>query len=262
MSETKKIYLASDFHLGTPNYEASLKREKAVVQWLETVRHDAAEIYLVGDIFDFWFEYKSVVPKGFIRLLGKLAEITDSGIPVHVFTGNHDMWMFGYLTHEVGVIMHREPVVINHCGKAYYIGHGDGLGPGDHGYKFIKKVFANPVCQWLFARIHPNAGIAVANFWSRRSRQSGQEKDKIFLGKEKEWLYAYCLETLKSSPGISCFIFGHRHLPLNLEINAQCRYINLGDWITHFTYARIDSTGIELLNYEPIFSAKSTSRLE
>jgi len=166
----KKIYFASDFHLGVPSYEKSLEREKLLVKWLDEIKKDAEEVYLMGDLFDFWFEYKHAAPKGFVRLLGKIAEITDSGIPVYLFTGNHDMWMFDYLPKEIGVKIYREPIEKKFGSKTFYLGHGDGLGPGDKGYKFIKKVFANKFCQWLFARLHPNLGIGMAHYWSRKSR--------------------------------------------------------------------------------------------
>jgi len=148
LDTNKKIYFASDFHLGVPDKERSLTREKLAVKWLDEIKHDAAEIYLMGDLFDFWFEYKHAIPKGFTRVLGKIAEINDAGIPIHLFTGNHDMWMYDYLPEELGVTIYREPVIKTFNGKKFYLGHGDGLGPGDHGYKFIKKVFASPMSGW------------------------------------------------------------------------------------------------------------------
>jgi UDP-2,3-diacylglucosamine hydrolase len=220
-----------------------------VVKWLDTVKQDAQEIHLVGDLFDFWFEYKHAVPKGMIRLLGKMAEIADSGIPLHIYTGNHDMWMFDYLPKEIGVILHREPIHQEWNGIKLFIGHGDGLGPGDQGYKFIKRVFASKVCQWLFARLHPNFGIGFANFWSGTSRNSHQQKDRVFLGDEKEWLAVYCRQIL-ANDHFDYFIFGHRHLPLNIEIGPASRYINLGDWISHFTYAVFDGSKMELRSFK------------
>ena len=169
-NETKNIYFASDFHLGAPNHESSLIREKSIVSWLYHIKDDAAEIYLVGDLFDFWFEYKRAIPKGFVRLQGKIAELTDKGIPVHIFTGNHDMWIFDYLPKELGVSLFRKPIEREFFGKRYLIGHGDGLGPGDRGYKFLKKIFANKFCQWCFARLHPNFGIWLADKSSKTSR--------------------------------------------------------------------------------------------
>lgn len=245
MSQPTKIYFASDFHLGAPNYEKSLEREKKIVAWLDTIKKDATEIFLVGDIFDFWFEYKKAIPRGFARLQGKIAEITDSGIPVHVFTGNHDMWIFDYLPKELGVQLHREPVVREWNGKTFYIGHGDGLGPGDRGYKFIKKVFASPVCQWLFARLHPNFGIGLADFFSRKSRAATGNSDEKFLGEENEWLYIYSKEYLQKQH-IDYFVFGHRHLPLEMQVGKNSIYYNLGEWINYQTYLVFDGATCSL----------------
>jgi UDP-2,3-diacylglucosamine hydrolase len=244
LKPNKKIYFASDFHLGVPSYEKSLQREKLIVKWLDEIKQDAEEIYLMGDVFDFWFEYKHSVPKGFIRLLGKIAEITDSGISVHFFTGNHDMWMFDYLPKELNITIHRQPITKNYNGKKFYLGHGDGLGPGDHGYKFIKKVFANKFAQWMFARVHPNLGIGMANFWSRKSRVSNGPKDEAFHGEENEWLVVYSKEILKKEH-FDYFIFGHRHLPLDIKLAENSRYINLGEWVNFNSYAVFD--GKELL---------------
>ena len=245
----KKIYFASDFHLGAPDEATSLEREKKIVRWLEFISHDAKAIYLVGDIFDFWFEYKHAIPKGFIRLQGKLAELSDKGIEIHFFTGNHDMWMFDYFPKELGVIMHREPLSISHNRLKLYIGHGDGLGPGDYGYKFIKKVFASKVCQLLFARLHPNFGIAVANYWSRRSRKVNGSSDEIFLGEEKEWLAIYAKEVLEREH-FDYFIFGHRHLTMEIPLNDKSTYINLGAWIKDCTYVSIGGNELKLERWE------------
>jgi UDP-2,3-diacylglucosamine hydrolase len=238
----EKIYFASDFHLGVPDYESSLVREKKVVAWLDSIKHDAAEIYLVGDIFDFWFEYKYTVPKGFVRLLGKMAEIADSGTKIHVFTGNHDMWMFGYLTEEIGVELHREPIEKTYGGKKFFIGHGDGLGPGDGWYKILKWICANKVCQWLFARIHPNLAFAIGHYCSRKSRIATGTSDSVYLGDDKEWLVLFCREKLKEEH-FDYFIFGHRHLPIDVKVGDNSRYINLGEWVNYFTYAEFDLTG-------------------
>jgi UDP-2,3-diacylglucosamine hydrolase len=245
LNTTKKIYFASDFHLGVPDYEKSLTREKLIVKWLDEIKHDAQEIYLMGDLFDFWFEYKYTAPKGFVRLLGKIAEIVDSGIPIHFFTGNHDMWMFDYLSKELGVTIYTEPITRVYNGKKFYLGHGDGLGPGDYGYKFIKKIFANPVCQWLFARLHPNFAMGMANFWSRKSRLSNAPKDEIFEGEEKEWLVVYSKEVLQKEH-FDYFIFGHRHLPLHIKVAENSTYVNLGEWIKYNSYAVFDGTNLEL----------------
>lgn len=243
-----KVYFASDFHLGVPNAEISLQREKKLVRWLNEVAQDAECIYLVGDLFDFWFEYKHAVPKGYTRLLGTLSSLSDKGVQIEVFTGNHDMWMFGYLEQECGVKIHRSPITIELQGKTVMLGHGDGLGPGDYGYKFIKKVFANPLSQWLFARLHPNFGIGMANFWSRKSRASAAKKD-AFKGEENEWLLSYAREVVQSRPEIDYFIFGHRHLPLDFKVNERSRYINLGEWFDACSYGVLENGSLELKYY-------------
>ena len=248
MQTNKKIYFASDFHLGVPTFEKSLEREKLIVKWLEEIKHDAEAVFLVGDVFDMWYEYKTAVPRGFTRLLGKIAELTDSGIEVHLFTGNHDMWCFDYLPQELGVKLYREPVDFTFNGKQFHIGHGDGLGPGDHGYKFIKKVFSNPVCIWLFARLHPNFGLGIANFWSRRSRIATGNTDDNYLGEDEEWLVQYCKEKIQEKD-YQYLIFGHRHLPLDVTLANKGRYVNLGDWIKYFTYAVFDGEDLSLLQY-------------
>jgi len=244
----KKVYFASDFHLGVPNAEASKARELKIVRWLDQVKHDAAAILLLGDIFDFWFEYRHTIPKGFIRLQGKLAEITDSGIPVLFFTGNHDMWMFDYFPKELNIPILRDPISTTINGQTFYIGHGDGLGPGDHTYKLIKKVFANKACQWAFARIHPNLGIGIANLWSRKSRISNVKKDEQFLG-EDEWLLQYCRE-VEAKQHHDYYIFGHRHLPLDLPIGDKSRYVNLGEWVNFCSYGVYDGQNLTLEHFE------------
>tara|TARA_B100000780_G_C21093235_1_gene440672 strand:- start:681 stop:1445 length:765 start_codon:yes stop_codon:yes gene_type:complete len=244
----KKIYFASDQHLGVPDHATSLVREKHVIKWLDSVKEDAHEIYLLGDLFDFWFEYKTAVPKGYVRLLGKIAEITDSGIPVHLFTGNHDMWMFDYLPTEIGVTIYRDPIQREYNGKKFFIGHGDGLGPGDYGYKFIKKVFRNKFCQWAFARLHPNFGIGLANYFSSKSRLANSGSDKTFLGEENEWLAIYAKEQLQKEH-FDYFVFGHRHLPLDMKVGENSKYINLGEWVSDYTYAVFNGSELELKSF-------------
>lgn len=249
----KKIYFASDSHFGIPNHEKSLQRERYFVSWLDSIKHDAEAIYLLGDIFDFWFEYKTVVPRGYVRLLGKLAEITDSGIPIYYFKGNHDMWMFDYFEKEIGIQMFRDPLIKTIKNKRFYIAHGDGLGKGDHGYKFIKKVFSNKIAQWLFARLHPNFSIGLGLYFSRKSRNSrGVENDLFFHGEEspKERLIAFARE-LALAEQIDYFIFGHRHLPLHIKLNDSSHYLNSGDWIHHFSYIQFDGENIELKYFTP-----------
>ncbi len=243
------IYFVSDAHLGIPNYKQSLEREKKLVAFLEAARLDATEIFLLGDIFDFWFEYKTVVPKGFVRLLGKIAEITDSGIPVHYFTGNHDMWIFDYFSKELGVIMHKKPLEYEIDGKLFLIAHGDGLGPGDYGYKTIKAVFSSRLSQKMFSWFHPGFGTRLALFFSKRSRLANGKKDEIFLGEEKERLIQYCKEKLKEKP-FEYFIFGHRHLPLDIPVGANARYINTGEWVQSFSYAVYDGEKVTLKTFQ------------
>ncbi|MBX9852288.1 MAG: UDP-2,3-diacylglucosamine diphosphatase [Cytophagaceae bacterium] len=244
----KKIFFASDFHLGAPNATESLSREKKIVQWLSSIQPQAHAIFLVGDIFDFWFEYKHAIPKGFIRIQGKLAEIRDAGIPVVFFTGNHDMWMFDYFTKELGIPVFRKPLEYKIQNKSFLIGHGDGLGPGDHTYKFLKKFFSSKVCQWLFGWLHPNIGIGFANFCSKNSRISQKKKEDKFLG-DDEWLYIYCKEKEKEKHH-DYYIFGHRHLPLDLKVGDHSRYINLGEWVNYYSYAVFDGGKLELKTFE------------
>lgn len=245
----KKIYFISDFHLGVPDHERSLEREKKIVRWLNQIRDNAAIIYLMGDVFDYWFEYKHAVPKGYVRLLGKLAELSDSGIEIHYFTGNHDMWVFNYLPTEIGLTLHREPIFREYNQQKFYLGHGDGLGPGDHGYKFIKKLFANRFAQWMFARFHPNFGISLMRYFSKKSRIATGDDDANFLGEDKEWLIIHSKEVLQKEH-FDYFIFGHRHLPLDISLGKNSRYINLGEWINHFMFAEFDGTTVTLRKFE------------
>ena len=244
-----KIYFASDSHFGAPDRKSSLEREKKLVKWLDEIKADATEIYLLGDMFDFWFEYKSVVPKGYVRLLGKLAEITDKGIPIHYFIGNHDMWMKDYFEAELNIKIHKEPILKTYNGIKFYIGHGDGLGPGDYGYKILKKIFRNKICQWLFARLHPNFAIWLANKSSNLSRKTHEEKEKTYMGDDKERLLKYVKEQLLKEH-FDFFILGHRHLPLDIKISDDSRYINVGDWIRNFSYIVFDGKSVELKKYD------------
>ena len=248
-SNHKKIYFISDFHLGAPDYESSLIREKKVVTFLDEIKHTASEIFILGDMFDFWFEYKNVVPKGFVRLLGKLAELTDAGIPIHFFVGNHDMWMSGYFEKELNISVYHQPKTFERFNKKILIGHGDGLGPADKGYKFLKKVFRNKVCQNLFGFAHPYIGIGVANYFSKKSRQKTGKTDEMFLGEQNEWLVLYSKKKLTEAH-YDYFVFGHRHLPLKINLSDKSTYINLGDWINHFTYAVLDNNSFELMKWE------------
>lgn len=246
---SKKVYFLSDFHLGAPNNRESRKREDQIIRFLQQARKDAAAIYIVGDIFDFWFEYRTVVPKGFVRLLGTLAQLSDEGIAIHIFTGNHDLWMQDYLSKELNAKVYFEPIQVAIGKKDFYIGHGDGLGPGDQGYKLLKKVFTNPLCKWLFRWLHPDLGIALANFFSKRSRVKTGASDELFLGEDKEWLIVYAKEKAKLI-SVDYFIFGHRHYAIDTRINEKTRYINLGDWIKLFSYAVFDGENLTLMYWE------------
>lgn len=246
----KKVYFLSDFHLGAPSAEKSLIREKRVVAFLDEIKKDAAVIFIVGDIFDFWYEYRKVVPKGYVRLLGKLAELTDSGIPIHFFAGNHDMWMTDYFQKELNIPVYFEPKEFEFNNKKFLIGHGDGLGPGDHGYKMLKRIFRNPFCQWLFGILPPVIGMGLAGYSSRRSRAVTGNNDGQFLGAEGEWLIQYCKKELESRH-FDYFIFGHRHLPIDFSLSTNSRYINLGDWIRYFTYAVLDGQHLTLQSRYP-----------
>ena len=245
----QKIYFASDFHLGIPDYESSLYREKILVSWLEQARQDASAFFLMGDVFDFWFEYKTVVPKGYARLLGKLLQITDDGIPVHLFTGNHDIWAFGYLQKEIGIQLHWKPEICEMLGKTFYLAHGDGLGPGDNGYKFLKKVFSNRFNQFLFSWLHPDIGAKMGLYFSHKSRLANviKEGKKENMNRiEDEMLYKYAVSQLQSGLHADYFIFGHRHRPVNVELDQKSRLVILGDWITNYTFAEFDGNVLNL----------------
>ena len=254
MTKKKKIYFASDFHLGIPNNEESRKRELKIISWLDSIKHDAKEIYLVGDIFDFWFEYKYTIPKGCIRFLGKIGELVDNGVIVHFFTGNHDMWMNGYFEEEMNIKVFDSPQKFIMNNKSFLIGHGDGLGPGDKGFKRMKKVFTNPISKFLFKWIHPDIGVRFAQYLSTKNKLISGSEDIKFKGDENEWLFQYCKKVLNRE-NFNFFVFGHRHLPLQININDQSQYINLGDWISYFSYAIFDGDKVDL----KYFKKESTS---
>jgi UDP-2,3-diacylglucosamine hydrolase len=247
MKESRKIYFASDAHLGYPNHNESLVREKRLVKWLETVRHDASAIYLLGDVFDYWYEYKKVVPRGFTRLLGKISEITDSGIPIYFFTGNHDISIYDYLPLETGVTVQHKPLRKTLNGLRFFMAHGDGLDPADKTYRRIRRIYVNPAFQWFFSKLHPNFTIWFAHKWSYSSRSSKNLPE--FKGEENESMIRYSRELLTKEE-IDFFIFGHRHIPLDFTLNEKSRLIYLGDWLTHFSYAVLDGKNMELKKFE------------
>ncbi|MBB6681799.1 UDP-2,3-diacylglucosamine diphosphatase [Aequorivita sp. 609] len=244
----KKIYFSSDNHLGAPTHAESLPREKIFVKWLDSIKHDAEVIFLLGDLFDFWFEYKTVVPKGFVRTLGKLAELRDSGIQIHFFVGNHDLWMHDYFEKELNIPVYHKPKEFVFNNKHFLIGHGDGLGPGDKGYKRMKKVFTNPFSKWLFRWLHPDLGVRLAQHLSVKNKLISGDEDKEFLGEDKEWLAQYSKRKLESKH-YDYFIFGHRHLPMEINVGENSTYFNLGDWINYYSYGVFDGEKFELQNF-------------
>ena len=248
MNKNKKIYFASDQHFGIPDLKNSQQREKKFVQWLNQIKEDAEVIFLLGDLFDFWFEYKTVVPKGFVRVLGKLAEIRDSGIPIYFFIGNHDLWMKDYFKTELNIPIYNKPKEFEFNNKTFLIGHGDGLGPGDKGYKRMKKVFTNPVSKWFYKWLHPDIGVWLAQYLSTQNKLISGEEDVKFLGDDNEWLVQYAKRKLETKH-FDYFIFGHRHLPMEIKVGKSSTYVNTGDWISHFTYAAFDGENLELKRY-------------
>lgn len=248
-TDGKKIYFVSDAHLGASALNNNREREKRLIDWLESIKNECGTLFLLGDIFDFWFEYKRVVPKGFVRFLAKICEFTDGGIPVHFFTGNHDVWVFDYLTQECGVIVHTHDEIFEIDGKKFYIGHGDGLDPKDKGYLFIRKIFHNRFLQKCFRLIHPDWGIALAHKWSSHSRLKGNgkvEADK-YRGAEQEDIELFAHQQLQKEH-YDYFIFGHRHLPLDISLGGNSHYINTGDWITWYSYAVFDGEKVVLIS--------------
>jgi len=242
----KKVYFASDLHLGLPTRKESLPREKLFVQWLDRIKPDTAELYLQGDIFDFWFEYNRVVPKGYNRFIGKIAEFTDAGIPVHFFTGNHDVWMFSYFQEELGVEVHHKPLIKEILGKKFFLAHGDGLGKGDLGYKFLKSIFTSPTLQWLFARLHPNFSLWFGNQWSVSSRYSKEISHK-FRG-EEELITKFTRSEIEHKD-YDFFIFGHWHSPIIYPLNNKTNLVILGDWLVNNTYSVWDGNTFKLMQF-------------
>lgn len=249
LPKNKKIYFASDNHLGAPNYLKSRERERFFLDWLNHIEKDVAVLFLLGDLFDFWFEYKTVVPKGFVRVLGKLAAMADRGIAIHYFVGNHDLWMTDYFKTELGIPVYHKPQEFTIDNKRFFLGHGDGLGPGDIGYKRMKKVFTNPFFKWMFRWLHPDIGVRIAQYLSVKNKLISGDEDIHFLGEDKEWLAQYCKRKLEQKHR-DYFIFGHRHLPMEIKLNNNATYINLGDWIIHYTYVEFDGQNVQLKTWE------------
>lgn len=246
----KNIYFLSDAHLGSLAIPHARMQERRLVGFLDKVKHKAAAVYLLGDIFDFWHEYRYVVPKGYTRLLGKISELTDLGVEVHFFTGNHDLWVGDYFEKECGMTLHRQSCVVEIYGKEFYLAHGDGLGSTDGKFKFLRAVFHNRVCQRLFASLHPRWGMAFGLNWARHSRLKREDgKEPPYMGENREELVIFAKDYLKSHPNINYFIFGHRHIELDLLISHTSRLVILGDWISQFTYAVFDGENFFLEDY-------------
>jgi len=244
----KKLFFASDFHLGAVGREKSIVREKRIIRWLDSIKDEAAGIFFVGDIFDFWFEYDHVIPKGFIRFQGKLASLRDMDIPMFFFRGNHDMWMYNYFQEELEIPIYSDPISFQSNSKSFYVGHGDGLGPGDKLYKLLKYLFRSKVCQWMFKWLHPNVGMAIAQAWSKKSRLSkGAHETSTSFG-EEEWLFQHA-SSIQAKNVHDFYVFGHRHLPMEMS-GPGFRYVNLGEWVHHNTYAEFDGKNLKLLKFE------------
>lgn len=244
----KKIYFISDAHLGLHPREKSFEREKLLVKWLDSIKSEADELYMMGDIFDFWHEYRKVVPRGFTRFLGKIAEMADNGTKIYYFTGNHDVWVYDYLPAEIGLKVYRKPVVKELNGLKFFLSHGDGLERRDYGYRILKGIFTNKVLQWLFARIHPNFAIALGHRWSRTSRFAKGIVAEPYKGEDGECQIIYAKEKLKNEH-FDFFVIGHRHIPWDIKIGKNSRIINIGDWIINYTYAVLDGQELSLRSY-------------
>ncbi len=239
-----KIYFVSDVHLGAPALKNNRERELRFARWLDSIENDVSALFLLGDIFDFWYEYKKVAPRGFSRILSRIAGLTDRGIPVHFFTGNHDVWVFDYLPEETGVILHRNEFVTGIYGKRFFLAHGDGLDPDDKGDLFLKKIFVNKTLQWLFSRLHPNFAFHIAHKWSKSSRLGKMDEKEEFKVKN-EGMYKFAVNYLQKEY-VDYFIFGHRHQMVNEKIDSKTNFILLGDWIKYNSFGVFDGEKFEL----------------
>lgn len=248
MSANKKIYFVSDVHLGAPALKDNRERELLFARWLDEIKPTASALFLMGDIFDFWYEYKKVAPRGFTRILGRIASFSDDGIPVHFFTGNHDLWVYDYLPEETGAIVHRNEFITELHGKKFYLAHGDGVDPDDKGYIFLRKIFTNKFMQWAFSRLHPNLAFKLAHKWSKSSRLAKMGVEEEFKV-NNEGMYKFA-ESFLQKELVDYFIFGHRHLMLNIDIGKSSRFILLGDWINNFSYGVFDGGNFELKRYK------------
>lgn len=247
ISPSKKVYFASDFHLGASTYEESRERERNIIKWLEQIKNNASAIFLVGDVFDFWFEYKQVIPKGFIRFQGKLAELIDAGIPIFWFAGNHDVWYADYFTQELNIEIITKPVDLTIGGSTFFIGHGDGLDKSVIKSKIVKCFFGSALSRWGFKWLHPDLGIVIAKLWSKNSRKKNLVKDKEFHG-EEEKLFQFCQQMEKNNHH-DYYVFGDRHMALEMEVNENATYFNLGEWFETKSYLQFDGETATLLRF-------------
>lgn len=263
MPKKPHIFIASDLHLGAPNPAESIKRERHFVAWLDSISDRVTDLYLLGDIFDFWFEYKAAIPKGHVRILGKLAELSDQGVQIHLFAGNHDLWYGDYFEQQLGAHIYYAPIVLNWFGQTYYLGHGDGLGPGDHGYKFMKRIVTHPVSKWFFKWLHPDLGIRLAYWVSHAGGNhkygSGDRYENRHLG-DNEFLYAHVLEVQAERQDIDTFIFGHRHIAIDDTWSDDTRIVLLGDWIQYYTFFEISESETTLQTWAPYWQEKMETR--
>lgn len=234
------VYFASDFHLGLPQDDGDFSRQNLVCRWLESIAEDATHIFLLGDLFDAWFEYKTVIPKGFTRFLGILAALSDQGIDIRIFSGNHDIWMRDYFQKELNIPVYHDKQIFMINDQKFLLAHGDGLGPGDRGYKRLKRLLRNEVAQWLYRWIHPDWGLKMAQYFSRRGTKHITDVPETFKGNDQEWLVQYALKKLETEH-FDYFIFGHRHLFLDMNLKQNSRYINLGDWIRFYSFAKFEN---------------------
>ena len=241
----KKTYFLSDLHLGAPYMPDSRESERRIVSFLDSIKNNAEAIYLLGDILDYWYEYKYVVPRGYVRFFGKLAELADSGIKIVWMKGNHDIWIFDYLPGELGIEVADGIVITTLYGKKCFLNHGDGVGKLEPSFRFIRGMFRNKTCQWLFSGIHPRWTVPFAYKWSAHSRKEGEERgipDEILLTNLRNFVKEYHEE----HPDVDYFIFGHVHVLSREEIRNGCEMIVLGEWIHTFSYAEMDETGLRL----------------
>lgn len=246
----KNIYFLSDAHLGSRAIRHNRTQERRLVSFLESIKNKAEAVYLMGDIFDFWYEYKQVVPKGYTRLLGKISELTDNGVEVHFFVGNHDLWMHDYLEKECGVVLHRREAVVELHGKLFFLAHGDGLGTDDRPFRLLRGIFRNSLCRFLFSALHPRWGMDFGLTWAKHSRLKHERvPDPPYMGEDKEPLVLFAKDYLRTHPEVNFFLFGHRHIELDLMLTRDARVAILGDWITQYTYGVFDGENFFLENY-------------